>query len=123
MLYDVSAEKVRIRSLQAFKGIPRNKTASITYDNGSEFSDYELTEKQLGVAIYFAHPYHSWERGTSENTNGLLRRYYPKGTLFSNIKKEEFNDVVQQINLRPRKRLGNKSPHEEFYGVNFRILM
>lgn len=123
LLYDVSAEKIRIKSLEAFQGIPRDKLASITYDNGQEFADYELTEKQLGVDIYFAHPYHSWERGTNENTNGLLRRYYPKGTIFSNIEKEEFSEAVKQINHRPRKRLGYKSPHEEFYGVNFRILM
>ena len=123
LLYDVSAEKIRIKSLQAFKSIPKGKLTSITYDNGSEFADYELTEKQLGIDIYFAHPYHSWERGTNENTNGLIRRYYPKGTLFSNIKEDELKDVVEQINHRPRKRLGYKSPQEEFYGVNFRILM
>lgn len=123
LLYDVSAEKIRIKSLKAFKSIPKDKIVSITYDNGSEFADYELTEKQLGIDIYFAHAYHSWERGTNENTNGLLRRYYPKGILFSNIKVEEFSEVVQQINHRPRKRLGYKSPHEEFYGVNFRVLM
>lgn len=123
LLYDVSAEKIRIKSLEAFQSIPKDKLASITYDNGSEFADYELTEKQLGIDIYFAHAYHSWERGTNENTNGLIRRYYPKGTLFSNIKEEEFSEVIEQINHRPRKRLGYKSPHEEFYGVNFRILM
>ncbi len=123
MLCDVSAEKIRIKSLQAFQGIPKYKIKTITYDNGSEFADYELTEKQLNADIYFAHAYHSWERGTNENTNGLIRRYYPKGTLFSNIKEEEFKDVVEQINHRPRKRLGYKSPFEEFYGVNFRILI
>ena len=123
MLYDVSAEKVRIKSIEAFKGIPKDKLATITYDNGSEFADYELLEQELGVDVYFAHPYHSWERGTNENTNGLIRRYYPKGTLFCNIKEKELRDVVEQINHRPRKRLGYKSPYEEFYGVNFRIIM
>lgn len=123
MLYDVSAEKIRIKSLQAFQHISKDKLSTITYDNGTEFSDWELTGKELGVEIYFAHAYHSWERGTNENTNGLIRRYYPKGTLFSNIKEEEFSDVVKQINHRPRKRLGYKSPYEEFYGVNFRILI
>lgn len=123
MLYDVSAQKIRIKTVEAFMSIPEDKRLSITYDRGIEFSDWELTEKELCADIYFAHAYHSWERGTNENTNGLIRRYYPKGTYFSNITEEELKDVVEQINHRPRKRLGYKSPYEEFYGVNFRILM
>lgn len=123
MLYDVTAEKIRIKIVEAFMDISEDKKHTITYDRGTEFADLEQTEKQTQMDAYLAHAYHSWERGTNENTNGLIRRYYPKGTLFSNIKEEELKDVVEQINHRPRKRLGYKSPYEEFYGVNFRILM
>lgn len=123
MLYDVTAEKISLKTVKAFEQIPDNKKFSITYDRGCEFADHEITERKTKMDIYHANPYHSWERGTNENTNGLIRRYYPKGTLFANIKEEELADVVEQINHRPRKRLGYKSPHEEFCGVNFRILM
>lgn len=123
MIYDVSAEKIRIKTVEAFVGIPDDKKFTITYDRGSEFAEYESTERETKLSVYHAHPYHSWERGTNENTNGLVRRYYPKGTLFANIKEKELKDVVEQINHRPRKRLGYRSPHEEFHGVNFRIVM
>ncbi|MEI6498759.1 MAG: IS30 family transposase [bacterium] len=123
MLYDVTAEKISLKTVKAFEQIPDNKKFSITYDRGCEFAYYEITEKKTKLDIYHANPYHSWERGTNENTNGLIRRYYPKGTPFANIEEEELKDVVEQINHRPRKRLGYKSPYEKFRGVNFRILM
>jgi len=123
MLYDVTAEKIRIESLRAFADIPEDKRKTITYDRGQEFADWELTEKQLETGIYFAHAYHSWERGTNENTNGLVRRYFPKKTLFANIKEEELEHIVEEINLRPRKRLGYRSPYEVINDVQLRMLM
>jgi len=123
LLQTVSAEKIRIESLKSFSKIPKNKLKTITYDNGMEFSEYELTEKQLEAAIYFAHIYHSWERGTNENTNGLIRRYFPKGTLFSNIKETYFKEVINKINHRPRQRLGFRTPYEKFWGVKIRTGM
>lgn len=123
LLYDVSAEKIRIESVKAFMSIPNDKRTTITYDRGSEFADWELTERQTNTNIYFAHAYHSWERGTNENTNGLIRRYYPKGTIFGNIKKEQLSEVVGKINHRPRKRLGYRSPYEKFWGVRIRTGM
>ena len=75
------------------------------------------------MEIYFANAYHSWERGTNENTNGLLRRYFPKKTLFGSIKKNNLSDIVLQINQRPRKRLGYQSPYEVFWGVKLRTVM
>lgn len=123
LLYSVSAEKIRIRSLESFSGVPKNKLKTITYDNGTEFSDYELTERQLEADIYFAHAYHSWERGTNENTNGLIRRYFPKGTEFSSIEETCFKGVINDINHRPRERLGFRSPHEKFWGVKIRTGM
>lgn len=123
LLYDVTAEKIRIKSVRMFQDIPSNKKKSITYDRGTEFSDWELTEKQLEADIYFAHAYHSWERGTNENTNGLIRRYFPKKTLFANIKEVELEQIVNEINYRPRKRLGYRSPHEVFNNVQLRMLI
>jgi IS30 family transposase len=123
LLHNVSAEKIRVASIQIFQDIPNNKKKTITYDRGTEFSDWELTERQLQTDIYFANPYHSWERGTSENTNGLIRRYFPKRILFANIKEVELEQIVDEINYRPRKRLGYRSPYEVFNHVQLRMLM
>lgn len=123
LMTTVSADGVSEISTRSFKQLPKNKTQTITYDNGSEFASFEATGKKTGMTIYFAHPYHSWERGTNENTNGLIRRYYPKGTYFSKISPKQFKTVVAAINNRPRKRLGWKTPHEVFHGVTVRTLM
>lgn len=123
LLYEVTAEKIRVESIRSFRNIPNSKKETITYDRGLEFADHELTEKETEMNIYFANPYHSWERGTSENTNGLVRRYFPKGTYFSNIEKEQLKQVVEQINHRPRKRLGYRSPYEKFFSVKIRTLI
>lgn len=123
LLHKVTAEKVRVESTKSFQDISRDKRKTITYDRGLEFADHELTEKETEMNIYFANPYHSWERGTSENTNGLIRRYFPKGTYFSNIKTKQLREVVEQINYRPRKRLGYRSPYEEFFGVKIRTVI
>lgn len=123
LLYDVTAEKIRFESIKSFTEIPRNKLKTITYDRGTEFADWALTERELQAGIYFAHAYHSWERGTNENTNGLLRRYFPKKTLFANIKEEELERIVTEINCRPRKRLNYRSPYEVFNDVQLRMLI
>lgn len=123
LLYDVTAEKIRFESIRMFKDIPSNKKKTITYDRGTEFADWELTERQTEANIYFANAYHSWERGTNENTNGLIRRYFPKKTLFANIKEVELEQIVNEINHRPRKRLGYRSPYEVFNDVQLRMLM
>jgi IS30 family transposase len=75
-------------------------------------SNYEEIERATGIAIYFAHPYHSWERGTNENTNGLLRFYFPKKMNFKNLTQQQLDAAVQEINTRPRKRLGYKTPSQ-----------
>jgi len=123
LLKTVSAEKIRLESIKSFSRVPTNKLKTITYDNGVEFSEYELLERQLEIEAYFAHAYHSWERGTNENTNGLIRRYFPKGTPFSNIELTYFEEVINKINHRPRERLGFRTPHEKFWGVNIRTGM
>jgi IS30 family transposase len=123
LMKTVSANEISEISIRSFKQLPRSKSLTITYDNGLEFASFEATGKKTGMSIYFAHTYHSWERGTNENTNGLIRRYYPKGTYFSKISSKQFKAVVEQINHRPRKRLGWKTPYEVFHGVTVRTLM
>lgn len=86
---------------------------TLTLDNGAENADYEYIEHKLqGLTIYFAHPYHSWERGTNENTNGLLRQYFPKGMDFTNITQADIDKAVEEINNRPRKRLNWNTPQK-----------
>ena len=87
---------------------------TITADNGKEFSSHEKIAKDLGIFIYFAKPYHSWERGANENTNGLIRQYFPKGTDFGGITHEQVLQVQNILNSRPRKRLGYMTPLQKF---------
>ena len=87
---------------------------TITADNGKEFSFHEEIAKNLNIFIYFAKPYHSWERGANENTNGLIRQYFPKGTDFGDITQEQVMCVQDILNSRPRKRLGYMTPKEKF---------
>ena len=75
---------------------------------------------ELKADIYFANPYHSWERGLNENSNGLLRQYFPKGIELTNITEEQVQEAVERINHRPRKVLGFRTPHEVFFGVELR---
>lgn len=116
LMPDRKAKTFTEATLENFKYIPEEYIKTFTSDNGKEFSGFKELEKELGRKTYFASPYHSWERGTNENTNGLLRRFFPKGTEFLKLTKEEVNKAVQKINNRPRKCLGWKTPHEEFCG-------
>lgn len=106
---------------ETFQNIPRNKRKTTTVDNGREFSEHKMVEYFTGTLIYFAHVYSSWERGTNENTNGLLRQFIPKKTDFKTITKEELEKYTEMINLRPRKRLNYKSPYEVFYKKNLKL--
>jgi IS30 family transposase len=94
--------------------VPPPFRKTITSDRGSENFLYGETEARLGTRWYFAHPYHSWERGTNENTNGLIRWYFPKGTDFATISDEAIKAVEDALNNRPRKRLGWRTPLEAF---------
>jgi IS30 family transposase len=87
---------------------------TITFDNGSENQNWQELECLIGSECFFAHPYHSWERGTNENTNGLVRWYFPKGTDFRTIPEEAIKAVEYTLNTRPRKRLNWKTPLEVF---------
>lgn len=109
-----TAAEVRVKTKQLFQKIPRSKKLTITFDNGSEFADHELIERDNKLDVYFAYPYHSWERGTNENTNGLLRQFFPKGSSFATITQKQLDRVVKLINNRPRKRHGYRTPEEVF---------
>jgi len=90
----------------------RGQFHTLTFDNGTEFHDYEKLERRFGVTCYFATPYHSWERGSNENLNGLLRQYLPKGTSLKHVTQGDCNWIARQLNARPRKRHGFKTPLE-----------
>ena len=94
--------------------LPQWMRQTMTVDNGHENANHEQIAKTLGIKIYFAHPYHSWERGTNENTNGLIRWYLPKKTDFATIADERIREIEHRLNTRPRKRLGWRSPLEAF---------
>jgi transposase, IS30 family len=104
------ATSVRKAFENAFKNIPKHLKLSLTYDNGTEMAQHKLFTKNSKVKVYFAHPYSPWERPTNENTNGLIRDYFPKGTDFNLITKKELIDIQNQINERPRKTLEHESP-------------
>ena len=90
--------------------LPQKMKQTITFDNGPENSDWRAIEERTTLKTFFAHPYHSWERGANENANGLLREYFPKGTDFATISDDELAAVEYRLNSRPRKRLGFLSP-------------
>jgi len=101
-------------TLRYFRHISRIKRRTFTLDNGPEFADWERLEVQSGATIYFAYPHRPWERGSNENTNGLLRQYFPRSLNFNLITSEELAQVVKRLNDRPRKRLDFKSPRTIF---------
>lgn len=90
----------------------RVKLKSLTLDNGTEFHGFRELEEKLGIEVYFAQPYHSWERGTNENTNGLIRQYLPKGSCFKQLTQRRCNEIEKELNDRPRKVLGFSTPNE-----------
>jgi IS30 family transposase len=96
----------------------KNMLYTITADNGKEFAYHQKIAEALNVHVYFARPYHSWERGANENANGLIRQYFPKGISFENITNEYVAYVQNKLNNRPRKKLGFLSPNE-FFNNNF----
>ncbi len=100
-----------IHLLSPFKG----HVKSITTDNGTEFACHEMIGKSLGVNIYFADPYSSWQKGGIENANGLIRQYVPKSETFEHVSHQQITKCSRKINMRPRKKLGFKTPYEYFY--------
>ena len=93
----------------------KNKVHTLTSDHGKEFADHEQIAQTLELEFYFAHPYAAWERGTNENTNGLLRQYFPKKSDFQSVSKKHLEQAMTRLNFRPRKILRFKTPFEVFY--------
>jgi IS30 family transposase len=87
---------------------------TVTADNGTEFHDYQRIERLTGAAFYFARSYHSWERGSNENANDLIRQYLPKGRSMAGLSQHQCNAIARKLNTRPRKRLGFRTPLECF---------
>jgi IS30 family transposase len=110
-----AAEPVAEQLQQTIRRLPTEKRHSLTLDNGREFARPIALEKKLDLPVYFAHPYHSWERGTNENTNGLLRQYLPKGTDLTEVTTQQLRSCVRQINHRPRKCLDFQTAFEIFH--------
>ncbi len=109
-----AARVVREAIIDALQDRPTSWVKTITFDNGTEFADHQTIAKRLGVSIYFADPYSAYQRGSNEQVNGLIRRYLPKGTSFKKVTQEQLDQIVEEINNRPRKCLGYRTPNEVF---------
>jgi IS30 family transposase len=107
------SEHVVQRFVEELMKMPKKMLKSLTYDNGIEFTDHKEFTRLTNMPVYFAHPYSSWERGTNENTNGLIRRVFPKKTDFRRITKAQLKEVELLLNTRPRKVLNWKTPYEK----------
>ncbi len=103
-------------AIQSLFAPHKDRCHTLTLDNGKEFAKHEAIAVNLEMDIYFAHPYHSWERGLNENTNGLIRQYFPKRTNLLEVTPEQVAFAINQMNHRPRKCLDWKTPHEVFFG-------
>ena len=108
------AEIVAKAFAKEVKRLPQQMKLSMTYDQGREMAHHKLFTKITGVKVYFAHPSSPWERGTNENTNGLIRQFFPKGTDFNKVSRYEVKKAQDLLNGRPRKALGFQKPYEVF---------
>jgi IS30 family transposase len=108
------AETVRKSFAKEARRLPKQMFLSLTYDQGREMAEHRLFTKQTEVKVYFAHPASPWERGTNENTNGLVRQFFPKGTDFNQVSRKEIKKTQHLLNGRPRKTLNWQTPYEVF---------
>jgi IS30 family transposase len=114
-LSDKKATTMNAESIRLFQKLSKSRRQTLTVDNGKEFSQFKELEAETCLKVYFADPYAAWQRGTNENTNGLLRFYFPKGTDFLAITEEEIDLIIDKVNHRPRKCLNYQTPHDVFY--------
>lgn len=111
-LPDGRACEFNAAAIRHFKKIPKAQRKTLTTDNGSEFIEHKTLSSRLGFKTFFADPFASWQRGSNENTNGLIRQYFPKGTDFSKVSYQRVAKIAMKLNNRPRKCLGYKTPAE-----------
>lgn len=116
-LKNKSASEVRRAFIREFKKLPTELKKTMTHDNGLEMARHKLFTKQSGVNVFFCHPYPSWQSVTNENTNALIRGYFPKGTDFNHVSKYHIKKVQRFLNERPRKVLNWYSPAEVFFNL------
>ena len=109
------------RAMTALLTPYRNRVHTVTSDNGREFAGREEIAATLEAGFYFAHPYSSWERGTNENTNGLIRQYFLKNRGFTTITQQEIDTAMERLNNRPRKRLGYLTPNQVFFKLDIAL--
>lgn len=110
------SENVTPAIINALKNLPKELVKTITFDRGKEFSEFEKIEKELGCKTYFCDPYCAWQKGTNENSNGLLREFYLKGMDLSEVNIDDLNINLKLMNNRPRKCIKYKTPKEELFG-------
>ena len=108
------ADGVAAAIIGLLAGLPKSFLDTLTFDNGKEFARFEQIKQALGIEVYFAKPYHSWERGTNENRNGIVRKVLPKGRSFDDITEEEMRRIDRLLNDRPLKCLNWRTPREAF---------
>jgi IS30 family transposase len=113
-LIDKKAVTMTQQSIRYFRKVPRILRQILTLDNGKEFRQFKELERKTGLKVYFADPYSAWQRGTNENTNGLLRQYFPKGIDFRTVSEKEVAIAVKKLNNRPRKCLNYQTPYEVY---------
>ena len=109
---NLQAATVRQVAAQRYRSTPAGLRKTLTLDNGKEFAEHQQLAVEAALKVYFAKPYSAWQRGTNENTNGLIRQFFPKGTDLANIPEHRFTNVQNLLNDRPRKRLGYRTPNE-----------
>jgi IS30 family transposase len=110
----LGAKPVNQATCRRMRRLPKSLRRSVTFDNGPEFQGHVELSARLGIDVYFAEPYCAWQRGTNENTNGLVRQFFPKGTDLARTPEQQINHVENLLNDRPRKRLGYRTPAEVF---------
>ena len=110
-----TAENTRLSFTKKLKDIPKPMRKSLTYDQGKEMAQHKILAENLEIGVYFCDPHSPWQRGTNENTNGLIREYLPKGTDLSRYSQKDLDEIAERINTRPRKILDFATPQEVYY--------
>jgi len=114
---DKTAESVKKALLKVLQPLSA-QVHTLTYDNGKEFALHADIAAELKAECFFAHPYHSWERGLNENTNGFIRQYLPKGSDFNTLTLEQVESIIERLNNCPRKCLEFRTPNQVFFGID-----